>query len=244
MYVVPVSFGPRFMPSYLQKRRRRWYAIMEIPKSLRQRFGKPRLVRSLETDSLFTAQKRVLHYVAGWKDEIAAARNETGETDDVLWTPTPSRVTRRALARNPHQKPKPQPAVSARDFARQLRNAKTEEERESIIMQIEFAADDIGGLNVDVGELPSTDPEARRFAAIAYGSLVPFTEHLNEWLSTSRTTNKTQDMDRSVINRFVSDFPMVQDVTRPDVRRWINKLISEDGLAPKTVQRMLSGLRG
>ena len=44
------------MPSYLQKRRRRFYAVLEIPKTLRPHFGKPRFVRSLETDSRIVAE--------------------------------------------------------------------------------------------------------------------------------------------------------------------------------------------
>ena len=39
-------------------------------------------------------------------------------------------------------------------------------------------------------------------------------------------------------------FPTVQDVTRPEVRRWVSSLINDDGLTPKTVQRVLSALRG
>jgi integrase len=73
---------------------------------------------------------------------------------------------------------------------------------------------------------------------------VSFTEHLDEWLATSRATAKTRDMQRSDVKRFAAKFPKVQDVTRPDVRRWITDLMNGDGLAPKTVQRILSALRG
>ena len=133
----------------------------------------------------------------------------------------------------------------AESWRRAVLNAKDDEHRQSILEQIDEAAYWLGTINVEnIGDPPSRDPKARKFYERATGRLVDFTAHLEEWLSTSNATAKTQDMDRSVVNRFVSDFPMVQDVTRPDVRRWINKLISEDGLAPKTVQRMLSGLRG
>ena len=70
------------MPSYLQKRRLRWYAVLEIPKSLRPRFGnKPRFVQSLETDSRTVAERRVLPVVVAWKKEIATARNEPVDDD-------------------------------------------------------------------------------------------------------------------------------------------------------------------
>ncbi len=76
------------------------------------------------------------------------------------------------------------------------------------------------------------------------GQLVDFTEHLDEWLTTSRTTAKTRDMQRSDVRRFAAKFETVQDVTRPEVRRWITGLMNGDGLTPKTVQRILSALRG
>ncbi len=202
------------MPSYLQKRRRRWYAILEIPKPLRARLGRPRYVQSLETESRTVAERRVLPVVTAWKNEIARARNEPVDDDAAYWR-------------------------------RSLRNAMTEEQRQTVLEQIEYAAWDIGAINVEnIGELPSSDPEAQRFHAKATGLIVPFTEHLDEWLSTVRTKVKTQDRQRSDVMRFAREFEMVQDVTRPEVRRWITKLMNGDGLAPKTVQRILSGLRG
>jgi hypothetical protein len=177
------------MPSYLQKRRRRWYAIMEIPKALRDPIGKPRFVKSLETDSRTVAERRVMPIVTAWKKEIATARNEPVDDDAAF-------------------------------FRRALRNAKTEEQRQSILDQIDYAAWDIGAVNVDnIGDRPSSDPEAQRFYAEATGQLVSFTEHLDEWLTTSHATAKTRDMQRSDVKRFAAKFPMVQGVTKPEVRR-------------------------
>ena len=209
------------MPSYLQKRVNRWYAVLEIPKSVRPYFGKPRFIQSLKTESLTLAKLRVMKVVAAWKNEIAAAKGEP--VDDEQW-PTIHYIRGRQRKIIP----------PASQF-HMLRNAKTDEEREAILISIEESADHIGG---------SSDPEARRYYAIAIGQLVTFTEHLDEWLSTSRATAKTQDMQRSDVKRFASEFQMVQDVARPEVRRWITKLMNDDGLAPKTVHRILSALRG
>ena len=130
-------------------------------------------------------------------------------------------------------------------WRRTLRNAKTEEQRQLILEQIDYAAWDIGAINVEnIGDPPSSDPEAQRFHAKATGALVPFTEHLEEWFSTSRTSAKTQDIRRSDLTRFAREFEMVQDVTRSEVRRWITKLMNGDGLSPQTVQHILGGLRG
>ena len=146
--------------------------------------------------------RRVMPVVVAWKKEIATARNEPVDDDAAYW--------RRAL-----------------------RNAKTEEQRQLILERIDYAAWDIGAINVEnIGDPPSSDPEARRFYFSATGQLVPFTEHLHEWLSTSRATAKTQDMQRSDVKRFAAKFAMVQDVTRPEVRRWVTKLMNDDGTYP------------
>jgi integrase len=206
------------MPTYLQKRRRRWYAILEIPAALRPRFGgKPRFVKSLETDSPTLAQRRVGPIVARWLSDLDRAREIKGEpiTGDAAF------------------------------FRRLLREATTDGQRSEILEQIEAVADDIGTLNVEhVGQAPSTDPVARQFYAEATGAHVSTLEHLKEWLSTSGSTAKTKDMHQSDVNRFAVKFPLLRDVDRPGVRRWVTGLMNDEGLAPKTVQRVLSALRG
>jgi hypothetical protein len=50
------------MPSYLQKRRRCWYAVLEIPDAVREHLGgKARFVKSLETDSRTVAERRRMY---------------------------------------------------------------------------------------------------------------------------------------------------------------------------------------
>ncbi len=62
------------MPRYLQKRRRRWYAVLELPRDLRKKLGKTRLVRSMATESLTEAERLVLPVIARWKSELDAVR--------------------------------------------------------------------------------------------------------------------------------------------------------------------------
>ena len=173
-----------------------------------------RFVQSLETESRVVAERRVLPVVATWKRKIDAARDEPADDDAIYWR-------------------------------RRLHNARDDDHRHSILEQIDDAAWDIGAVNVEnIGDPPSRDPEARKFYARATGQLVPFTEHLDEWMSTSRAMARVQDMQRSDVNRFGQEFSLVQDVARPEVRRWITKLMNEDGLTTNTVQRVLSALRG
>ena len=203
------------MATYLQKRRHRWYAVLEIPAAVRHHFGgKARFVKSLQTDSHEVAGRRMHSVIAAWKNDIALAIGEPVDDEAAI-------------------------------FRRRLRNAKTEEERQSILEQISSAADDIAYENIDFGEKLSSVPEAQRFYSMARGNLVPFTEHLDEWLKSSQAIPKTKDMHRSDINRFAVKFKMVQDVDRADVRRWITDIMNGDAnLSPKTVQRILSALRG
>ena len=82
--------------------------------------------------------------VTAWKNQIAHARGQPVDDDAAYWR-------------------------------RKLRNAKDEEHRQSILMQIDYVAWDIGAINVEnVGDQPSSDPEAQRFYASATGQLVSF----------------------------------------------------------------------
>lgn len=72
------------MPKYIEKRRRRYYAVLEIPKAVRKTFGKPRFVMSLRTESLSVAEVRVMPIIYGWKRLIASARSGNYSSDTFL----------------------------------------------------------------------------------------------------------------------------------------------------------------
>lgn len=211
---------------HIQRRDNTYYAVLEIPKALRPKFGgKARFVRSLGT-SLADAQDEAHEHLAEWRKQIRAARR--GE---------PIGLNGRRGG--------PQPDHDAAVWLRRLREAPSEEERGSILEQIDMAAWQIGSMNVEhVGDRPSSAPEAQQFYATATGQVVALDAHLDEWIATSRATQKTKDMQSSDVKRFAAKFRQLHDVTRPAVRRWITGLMNEDGLAPKTVQRILSALRG
>ncbi|QEX16853.1 hypothetical protein FRZ44_21480 [Hypericibacter terrae] len=65
------------MPAYIQKRRRRWYAVLEIPEAVREAVGKPRFVKSLQTESETVARRRALPLVALWKRQIEKANGNS-----------------------------------------------------------------------------------------------------------------------------------------------------------------------
>lgn len=59
---------------YLEKRRRVWYAVLDVPKALREQIGSRRFIKSLQTESLTDAERLVLPVVAKWKAKIEAVR--------------------------------------------------------------------------------------------------------------------------------------------------------------------------
>lgn len=69
------------MPKYLLKQRQGWYAVLEIPKGVREHFGKARFKETLQTDSLRVAQLRVLPLVARWKTWIEAVQGGDASFD-------------------------------------------------------------------------------------------------------------------------------------------------------------------
>ena len=75
------------MPDFLEKRRRRWYGKVEIPKALRPHFNRVRFIKSLDTESLTVAKVRVLPFVIECKRAIAIAKGGgTGTDDEILAT--------------------------------------------------------------------------------------------------------------------------------------------------------------
>lgn len=72
------------MPQYLQKRRQGWYAVLEVPRSLRSKMGKARFIQSLQTDSLKVAEVRKHDLVGRWKAEIQAAQGSSTTLDKVV----------------------------------------------------------------------------------------------------------------------------------------------------------------
>lgn len=214
---------------YLEKRRRKWYAIHEIPESVRPAFdGRKRFFQSLGTESKAEAQRRAGILEARWLSEIERARSQSGD----------------ALARDAN-------------YWRRLRETATSDyEREIIDDQIVEAAEQIvypaaarAGIDDDrdpgFQELPE-HAQAKRFADVAFGRLVRTDERLDEWLATKTDLKPRQrSMYRSDLHRLSSQFPYLQDVTRPELMAWVNKeLIGGDGLSRKTVQRILAPCRG
>ena len=209
-----------FVPDYLEQRRRRWYAVLDVPKDVRPTLGK-RFVKSLGTDSRREALRRVGPFVAFWKSRIESARNGTPE----------------------------RPMKEDTRFWREaLRTAKSDEARDEILSGISERAYDIieqdnPGAGLDPHWMDWADTKrADAFAGVAKGEIVATTEYLDEWLEILTNTQKTKDERRAAVQRFSVKFKTLADAKRGDVQRWINQL-AKDGLSPPSIRKMLSGLR-
>lgn len=183
------------MPLHLEKRRRRWYAILDIPKALRSKFGgKRRFLRTLETPDLTVAQRRRDVVIAGWQAELDRARGIIVDDSDTAY------------------------------FRRLLREATTPAQRDTILEQIGDAADAVGYLYADTGQPPSSAPEAQEFVGRATGAYVSTLEHVEEWLATLHSKPRTKDQRRTGAKRVGETFPMLRDINKPAVRRWASGL--------------------
>ena len=73
------------MPKYYEKRRQKYYAVLDVPEALREQLCvSRRFVKSLQTDSESLARIRVLPVIAKWKREIALARASDSSGNHLL----------------------------------------------------------------------------------------------------------------------------------------------------------------
>ena len=205
------------MPKYLQKRRRQWYAILEIPKTLRQQFGRPRFVQSLETESLSVAEKKVLPVIVGWRRQIDIAKGVDVGTDDELL----AAVMR---VRRDTQRAK----VDGRELV------------ELQMAQEEVAMMEALGPNNDY----SGDDALFNAVTIAHGKTHLLCEHIEEFLASRDVAPKTTDMQRRDLGLFANKFQYAHDATRLKVIDWVNVTLgAEQNLSLGTRSRMISAAR-
>lgn len=195
----------------IERRHRTYFAYLDVPKDVRKVLGRRIFRETLQTDSRSVATRRAAPKIARWKADIAKARQEPNHDDATYW-------------RNA------------------LRRARDDRQRAAIRDQIDMVAWDIGASNVEnIGDVPSSDPEAVRFYAEATGARLPTTEHLDEWIGSLQVKDKTAEMRRATLMLLAKKLPMLQDVSRREVRRWVTELM--ETRKPGTVQRMLTDCR-
>ena len=208
------------MPQYLQKRRRKWYAVMAVPKALHTYFGKAKFVRSLETDSLSVAERKVLTVVADWKKQIETARgNELGTDDEIMRS---IKLVR-------------QDALKLR--SKGVNESDIKEVHESIAID-QASGERNDGVGGDDGALITA-------VNVVYGADIYLIEHVEEYQNSRDVEQKTRDMQTRDIKLFSEHFIYTSSVTRDKVVHWVNVILgAERGLAPATRSRIISACRG
>lgn len=210
---------------YLVMRGRQFEARHDIPKHLREHFGKSRFQELLGTDERKAAERRAAVLKVQWSTAIEKA--QSGTIDHI--------------------------EKDADFWRRHLNEASSDEERAVIRSmvadeaqgRIEKAMRRAGIEHEDdprVEDLPEAS-DAMRFFDVATGAAVRLDEHLEEWLATLNNEPKSVDMKRSSILKFAKEFPLVSDVKRKEVQRWVNRQADEKK-AVATIRRALSELRG
>jgi integrase len=208
------------MPKYLQKRRRGWYAMLNIPAALRPTFGKRTFVKSLETEALSVAEVRVLSVVAEWKKQIAIARGTEGGTNDELLATI----------------------MKVRQEAQLLKGQGTSDEL------IQMIHEDVGysrSWNEELGKFVTDDEALANAVSVVHGTSVLLREHIEDYLASRDVTSKTTDMQRRDLKLFAQTFEFARNATRPRILDWVNaELTFTQGLSPATIGRIISACRG
>jgi integrase len=209
------------MPKHLQKRRRLWYAVLDIPKAQHEHFGKRKFIQSLETDSQLVAEGRVLSVVANWKKQTALAKNSgDGSGNALLDTVTKVRQDAQRLEAEGWNTDDIQ--LVHEDVAY---NRSWDEERG------EFVTDD--------------EALASAVSVVHSGSLL-LAEHIDEYFDSKTTEQKSKDMARRDLLTFFKQFPFPEDATRQKVIKWINVEVdsrSTRKLSLATKSRIISNCR-
>ena len=150
---------------YLERRRRLWYALHDIPANARRALGRKRFVQSLETESRKVAERRAAVLEARWRSDIEQARS--GSADHL--------------------------EQDAHFWRRAVRDASSDEQRELILGSLSDELDEktyraaakagiTDARDPGFEELPERQ-EANRVFAIASGTIVRLDEHLEALLS-------------------------------------------------------------
>ena len=169
------------MPKYLQKRRRVWYAMLNIPATLRPTFGRRTFVKSLETEALSVAEVKVLSVIAEWKKQIAIARGtEVGTDDELLAT-----------------------IMKVRQDAQRL---KGQGNSDDVIQMIHEDVAYNRSWNEERSEFVTDDEALANAVSIIHGSSLLLREHIEDYLASRDVAPKTTDMQRRDLKLFAQTF--------------------------------------
>jgi hypothetical protein len=208
-----------------------WYAVAEVPRTLRSVLGKKRLLRSLKTEDVRLARVARWNALDILKTEIANARNQGGAGQDPL-------------------------ILEALAFREEFVRASAER-RDDLLYEITDRAEQIdvanGGSRTEyTGEdldVEEATKKASDFAKLATGRATPLDLYVDRWLASSGYSERTKADARTALAQFKSwssasgrnfFIETVTDRVASDFRdeAFVVKLTH-----PKTANKKLSALR-
>ena len=203
---------------YLVLRHQTYWAVHDVPPSLRNAVGRRRFYESLGTGDRGQAKIKAAVCEAQWLAAIERARRGTDITEETAF------------------------------WRQRLRDCKTDEERDWLQERILDAGSKRAGMDWHEADEPGNDAGRdvlERFVWMAMGGLVPFAEHLDEYLATvsGGIEAKSLHMKRTNLVRFGKLFETTADVERTAVQRWANAEVG-NGAARATVLRAIGDFRG
>ena len=207
------------MPKFYEKRRQKYYAVLDVPKALREQLGiSRRFVKSLQTDSESIARIRVLPVIAKWKQEIALAKASSSSGSELLDT-----------------------VIKVRQDAQRMKREGVEE------WEVEMVHEDIGysrSWDEESGQFVADDTLLANAVSIVHGNSILLAEHIEEHLENKDSTPKSKDMARTALIAFAKEFPLAEVVTERGVRDWIIRTMErERKLSYSTIKREVSPIK-
>ena len=202
------------MPSYIEKRRKRYYAVLDIPKPLQSVFGRRRFVESLKTESISVAERKVVPVVYEWKKLIATARGESLDgfgKDSLLKKVKQVRLDTTRMLKS---------GISKNEIA---------EIHEDIATHPDYDSQGNAIYNQELFEATQ----------VVHRGKILLKEHIEDYLASTELEPKTIDSRRKSLQRMCSKFKYAQDVQKSDVRHWLNVEIGEgEGRARATLGKL------
>jgi hypothetical protein len=203
------------MPKFIEQRRNGFYAVVEVPPSLRAAVGRKRLRKTLSTSDMATAKLRVWGVVADLKAQIDAARQTT--TGDAV--KDEARALRATLLAAKASKEEEHLRGFIEDRAREILGGPTQETRDGAPWEFEYD--------------PDREKRAADFHQLATGQATPLEEYLELWLSESHFAERTKGDHRRAI-KLLKDWPdghieTLEAVTRKKAGEFVSWLLRPRG---------------
>ena len=205
------------MPKFYEKRRQKYYAVLDVPKALRDQLGvSRRFIKSLQTDSESIARIRVLPVIAKWKQEIVLAKASGNSGNHLLDS-----------------------VVRVRQDAQRLKGKGVDEHDIQWIHEDVAMSEALGDKNDYSG-----DYSLANAVSVVHGAGILLSEHIEEHLDSKDTTQKSKDMAKTTLLAFCKDFLLAEDVTEGRVRDWIIRTMEQGRkLSYNTIKRDMSSIK-